>query len=253
MTTIEIVVTCPYCNSDNVVKNGKSREGKQRFLCKNEQCNHQTFLIEYEYTGSNPQIKKKILNMAINGSGIRDTARVLGISPNTVILNIKASEKRVESVNYELLKTYAEVEGTEVDLVPINSLDSELDEMWSFVQNKSEQRWLWLAIDHNTGDTIAYVFGRRKDIVFLELKKLLEPFKIRKYYTDNWGAYSKNLDEEQHIIGKTNTQTIERKNLTIRTRIKRLARKTICFSKSIKMHDIVIGLLINVLDFGLIL
>jgi len=38
-------------------------------------------------------------------------------------LNIKASEKRVESVNYELLKTYAEVEGTEVDLVPINSLD----------------------------------------------------------------------------------------------------------------------------------
>ncbi|RLA69910.1 MAG: transposase, partial [Epsilonproteobacteria bacterium] len=50
-----------------------------------------------------------------------------------------------------------------------------------------------------------------------------------------------------------NTQTIERKNLTLRTRVKRLTRKTICFSKSIKMHDIVIGLLINVLDFGLLL
>jgi len=54
-------------------------------------------------------------------------------------------------------------------------------------------------------------------------------------------------------IGKRNTQTIERKNLTLRTRVKRLTRKTICFSKSIKMHDIVIGLLINVLNFGLLL
>lgn len=125
--------------------------------------------------------------------------------------------------------------------------------MWSFVGDKSNQRWLWLAIDHNTGETVAFVFGRRKDEVFLKLKELLEPFKIGKYYTDNWGSYSKNLDENKHEIGKRNTQTIERKNLTLRTRVKRLTRKTICFSKSIQMHDIVIGLLINVLDFGLIL
>jgi len=125
--------------------------------------------------------------------------------------------------------------------------------MWSFVGDKSNQRWLWLAIDHHTGETVAFVFGRRKDDVSLKLKKLLEPFNIGKYYTDNWGAYSKNLDKDKHEIGKKNTQTIERKNLTLRTRIKRLTRKTICFSKSIKMHDIVIGLLINVLDFGLML
>ncbi|NEW60724.1 transposase, partial [Sulfurovum sp. bin170] len=70
---------------------------------------------------------------------------------------------------------------------------------------------------------------------------------------DNWCSYSKNLDENKHEIGKRNTQTIERKNLTLRTRVNRLTRKTICFSKSIKMHDIVIGLLINILDFGLLL
>ena len=110
---------------------------------------------------------------------------------------------------------------------------------------------IWLAIDHNTRKSVAFVFGKRKEEVFLKLKKMLEQFNIKKYYTDNWGTYSKNLDKDKHQVGKQNTQTIERKNLTLRTRIKRLARKTICFSKSIKMHDIVIGLLINVLDFGL--
>jgi insertion element IS1 protein InsB len=48
-------------------------------------------------------------------------------------------------------------------------LSSELDEMWSFVARKSNPRWLWHAIDHRTGQELAYVFGRRKDEVFLKL------------------------------------------------------------------------------------
>ena len=52
-------------------------------------------------------------------------------------------------------------------------LSSELDEMWSFVTRKSNPRWLWHAIDHHTGAVLAYVFGRRKDEVFLKLKALL--------------------------------------------------------------------------------
>ncbi|MFN5301384.1 MAG: IS1 family transposase, partial [Pseudanabaena sp.] len=59
------------------------------------------------------------------------------------------------------------------------------------------------------------------------------------------------LDPDTHLIGKKNTQRIERKHLTLRTRIKRLARKTICFSKSILMHDIVIGLFINRYEFSI--
>ena len=65
----------------------------------------------------------------------------------------------------------------------------ELDEMWSFVQNKSNQRWLWLAIDHDTREVLAYTFGKRKDKVFRELKALLEPFGISTFYTDDWGSY----------------------------------------------------------------
>lgn len=126
----------------------------------------------------------------------------------------------------------------------------ELDEQWSFVQNKSNQRWLWLAINHYTSEIIAYTFGGRTDIALKQLKHLLSPFSITKYFTDGLGAYQRLLPHELHEEGKRNTQKIERKFLTFRTRIKRLARRTICFSKSEWMHDIVIGLFINRFEFG---
>ncbi len=115
--------------------------------------------------------------------------------------------------------------------------------------NKSNQRWLWHAVDHATNTVLAYVFGKRKDTVFQELKALFAPFNIGRYYTDDWGAYEHHLKPETHEIGKTNTQTIERKNLNFRTWIKRLTHRTICFSKLETMHDIVIGLLINKVEF----
>jgi len=128
---------------------------------------------------------------------------------------------------------------------------AEIDEQWSFVGNKSNQRWLWYAVDHATNTVLAYVFGKRKDEVFKALKALLEPFGISRYYTDDWGAYERHLEVDQHQVGKRNTQKIERKNLNFRTWIKRLTRKTICFSKLETMHDTVIGLLINKVEFGL--
>ena len=122
--------------------------------------------------------------------------------------------------------------------------------MWSFVRSKSHQRWLWHAIDHHTGAVLAYVFGRRKDAVFLQLKALLEPFGLTRFYTDHWGAYERHLDPDMHSPGKRNTQKIERKHLTSRTRLKRLARKTLCFSRSRVMHDLLIGLYMNRVEFG---
>ena len=78
------------------------------------------------------------------------------------------------------------------------------------------------------------------------MKALLEPFGIRRFFTDGWGAYRRHLSR----AGKRFTQQLERKHLTLRTRIKRLVRKTICFSKTIEMHDTVIGLFINRYEFG---
>lgn len=122
--------------------------------------------------------------------------------------------------------------------------------MWSFIGKKEEQRWLWYAIEKDSKKILAYVLGKRDDDAFLELKKLLEPFSISHFYTDSWGAYDRNLPAEHHTIGKENTQQIERKNLDFCTRIKRLVRKTICFSKTIFFHDLVIGLFINRLEFS---
>ncbi len=76
-----------------------------------------------------------------------------------------------------------------------------LDEMWSFVSSKRNPRWLWHAIDRRSGQVLAYVFGRRKDNVFLNLKKLLEPFGIHRYCTDGWGAYERYLPAEAHEVG----------------------------------------------------
>ncbi len=80
------VLHCPYCHETDIVRHGKSPEGKQRYRCR--QClegDGRTFLLEYAYAGPSPAIKQQIVDMAMNASGIRDTARVLHISPTTVI------------------------------------------------------------------------------------------------------------------------------------------------------------------------
>jgi insertion element IS1 protein InsB len=151
-------------------------------------------------------------------------------------------------VNLPLVRTLRP-DGVTVSIGRVEA--AEVDEMWSFVGSKQEPRWLWHAIDHWSGAVLAYVFGRRQDEVFLKLKGLLEPFGITRFFTDHWGAYARHLTPATHVPGKRTTQQIERKHLTLRTRIKRLMRKTICFSKSIEMHDLVIGLFVNRYEFGL--
>jgi insertion element IS1 protein InsB len=122
--------------------------------------------------------------------------------------------------------------------------------MWSFVGTKATERWLWHAIDHRSGRVLAYVVGTRKDATFLKLHALLAPFGITRYYTDKVGVYRRHLQPAQHTVGKLSMQKIQRKHLTLRTRLKRLARKTLCFSRSCFMHDLLIGLYINRVEFG---
>jgi insertion element IS1 protein InsB len=93
--------------------------------------------------------------------------------------------------------------------------------------------------------------GRRKDAVFLQRKALLELLGITRYYTDSWGAYTRHRKADAHQPGTCNMQKIEQKPLTWRTRITRLMCKTLCFSPSIQMHDIVIGLFVNRYACGL--
>lgn len=74
--------------------------------------------------------------------------------------------------------------------------------MQSFLGKKENQRGLWHAIDHYSGQILAYVFGLRTDVVFLKVKKLLEPFGITKFYTDGLKTYERYLNSEQRKVSK---------------------------------------------------
>ena len=75
----------------------------------------------------------------------------------------------MSQVNYSALELAKSSDAVEL----VCYVDAEMDEMWSYVQKKSEPRWLWYAIDHNSSKVLAYVLGRRKDKVFQNLKSLL--------------------------------------------------------------------------------
>ena len=134
--------------------------------------------------------------------------------------------------------------------VEIRPISAEMDEMWSYYHDKSHQLWLWWAVDHETNVPLAYTFGTREHKYLDELLALLKPFPIGTVYADNHYAYQEKLSSDMLISGKKNTQKIERDHLTLRTRIKRLCRKTICFSKDKEIHIAVVGTFINIVFFG---
>ena len=130
--------------------------------------------------------------------------------------------------------------------VEVSLISTEWDEFWSYVGNKKNQRWTWYLINRKNGDIMAWENGRRTDEVFKKLLDSVKDIPIKICYTDNWPAYSKLFPKEyEHIIGKENTWKIERKNLNFRTHIKRLNRKTICYSKNEDIHDKVVSMYIE--------
>lgn len=200
-----------------------------------------SFQLKFEKKAYQQGIREQIIAMSLNGSGTRDIARVLGIDKNTVTARLKKIE--TQAVNpYVIDKQEAHRLAL---LGEIICLAVSIDEQWSYVKSKANQRWLWYALEKRSGKVLAFVFGKRSDEAFLQLKVLLSGFNIGRYYSDEWGSYHRNLWDFEHQVGKRYTQDIERKNLDLSTRIKRLQRKTICFSNSEHIHDKLIGLFIN--------
>src|SRR6266704_765703 len=88
-TMILQVLHCPNCQGTDIVRHGKTRQGKQRYRCREQRCAGRTFLLDYSYPGHLPEVKQQIVEMALNASGIRDTARVFHVSTNTVMTELK--------------------------------------------------------------------------------------------------------------------------------------------------------------------
>ena len=160
---------------------------------------------------------------------------------------VKKTEKFAKQVNEDYLKSRGKDTPIDIEIRPIAV---EMDEMWSYYHDKSHQVWLWWAVEHETNVPLAYTFGTREHKYLDELLSLLAPFSIRTVYADNNFAYQEKIPPDKLVSGKKNTQKIERNHLTLRTRIKRLCRKTICFSKRRDIHIAVIGTFINIFFFG---
>ncbi len=120
-------------------------------------------------------------------------------------------------------------------------LTTECDEIWSFVGNKGNKQWIWLAKDKDTGEICGACIGRRDASGAHGLWKSL-PGVYRRCavcYTDFWSAYKEVFPSKRHrAVGKKSGQTnhIERFNCTLRQRVSRLVRKTLSFSKKIENH-----------------
>jgi transposase-like protein len=83
------ILHCPHCHGTDIVRHGHIRQGKQWYRCREQCCAGRTFLLGYSYPGQSPDVKGQIVDMAMNASGIRDTARVLHVSPTTVIKELQ--------------------------------------------------------------------------------------------------------------------------------------------------------------------
>ncbi len=120
-------------------------------------------------------------------------------------------------------------------------LTIQCDELWSFVGNKNNKQWIWLALDEDTKEIVGVYVGSRDKEGAKGLWDSLPPIyqQCAICYTDFWSAYEEIFPTERHIaVGKETGKTsyIERFNNTLRQRVSRLVRKTLSFSKKIENH-----------------
>ena len=125
----------------------------------------------------------------------------------------------------------------------------ELDELWSFVSEKDNQIWIWIALCRKTSQVVAYALGDRSKETCQKLwNSIPEAYLVGHCYSDFWRAYQAVIPEGQHTaVGKETGETahVERWNNTLRQRLGRFVRKTLSFSKSLLMHDACLSLFLH--------
>jgi IS1 family transposase/transposase-like protein len=216
---------CPKCASDNIVRNGKIHNGKQRFLCK--ECGRQ-FIENPSKKIISQETKDIIDRLLAERISLAGIARVTGVSERW--LQNYVNEK------YENIPKKVDIKKK-----PKGRLTIECDELWSFVDNRGNKVWIWLAKDRDTGEIVGVFIGSRDKEGAKGLWDSLPPVyrQCAVCFTDFWEAYNSVFPSKRHrAVGKETGQTnhIERFNNTLRQRISRLVRKTLSFSKKIENH-----------------
>ena len=219
---------CTHCGSTKIKKNGHIHNGKQNHYCKT--CGRQ-FVENPQQKLISTEEREQIRKLLLERIPLLGICRVMGVSLCWLLGFITSEyEQLPDDLNFQ--------SRAETDKLIIWSLESEVDEMWSFVGSKKNKQWIWIAMDVKSRQIIAFYVGYRSRE---SARKLWEsiPESYREnatFYTDDWQAYKGIIPADRHRVVKRKTNHIERFNCTMRQRISRLVRKALSFSKKLKNH-----------------
>jgi insertion element IS1 protein InsB len=222
---MDSVLICPSCGSHHIVKNGSIHNKKQKYKCK--ECQRQ-FVKDPTKKFINDDLKGLIDKLLLEKISLAGISRATGVS-----------EKWLQDyVNVKYEKTPREIKVTSKKA---KKLIIECDEAWSFVDNKNNKQWIWLALDRKTREIVGCYIGERGEVGAKGLWNSLPPVyrQCAVCYTDFWAAYTQVFPKKRHkAVGKETglTNHIERFNNTLRQRVSRLVRKTLSFSKKLENH-----------------
>ncbi|OYU66894.1 MAG: transposase [Cytophagaceae bacterium BCCC1] len=197
-----------------MIKYGKDSRQKQRYFCK--KC-YKTKVEFYTYKAYKQEINQNIIALTKEGVGILGTARLLSISPTTLLKRIKQIASKITQPAISIGKTY------------------EIDEMRTFISNKNKLIWIVYALEKESKKIVSFNVGARTNKTLSMVIETLMLSSPKMIYTDKLKNYKYLIESEIHNTKNRATNSIERMNLTLRTHLKRLNRRTIAISKSTVM------------------
>lgn len=207
---------CVYCQGI-CVKCGKQPNGSQKLRCRT--CGkHQ--LSTYRYRACRPGLNEAISGLLTEGVGMRGIARILKISVTTILARIRHMATAITKPPHVLRGAVIE-----------------MDELWTFVKRKANEVWLMYAIDRSTRQVVDFRIGSRSKE---RLRQITDPIvrgPASQLSTDGLTIYKGLIPSGIHSTHARGTVHIERFNLNLRTHLKRLSRKTICFSRSMDLLE----------------
>lgn len=205
-------ISCPNCKDPKIIKNGTTKNKKQQYYCKN--CDKR-FIENYTYRAYLSSTNQNIMLLTKEGLGMLSTARVLKISITTLLKRIIIIAQNIKQPKIKKGKIF------------------EVDEMRSYIKRKDKLIWIVYALDRETKNVVSLNVGRRTNNTLNVVLKAIELSNPVAIYTDRLNQYKCLIDKTIHKTKRFGTNHIERKNLSLRTHLKRLNRGTICFTKSL--------------------
>ena len=222
---------CPRCQSPKCKKNGHIHNGKQNHQCKD--CGRQ-FVECFEQYLVSEDTRALIERLLVERISLRGICRAVGVTLKWLLgFLVQCFASLPDHLHVQSVSCMQDV--------MIHRLEVEADEMQSFVQKKANKQWIWIAMDVETRQVIAFYVGDRSRRSARRLWAKIPPAyrQHATFYTDQYVVYEGVIPAAQHrAISKLARKTnhIERFNNTLRQRVSRLVRDALSFSKKLANH-----------------